>query len=221
MPGNWSYRKVAKIFHFVLLLCLGLLNIIMQITTSKVKSNLLINWVDYIYKFMNKKLYVEASVTIFLRPPMVDANIMNSPMKMQPWKFLENQLSFSSFFEAGDCNMINYMLITQLVSHLKLNLFGFLMANHIILGSWNKFSWLSLSYYIMKKLNEWQWEVGSGLQNIKWEQNQLNPPKKPRRSPKKGKVTPTNRINAANISNMQVSISSRQYSQSYYVVFQE
>lgn len=77
-------------------------------------------------------------MTIFRKPPIVDASMMNTPMYMD----------------------------AQLISHEALNLFGFLIVSHMILGR--------------------KYEVGA----------KPNPPKKPRRSPKKGKVTPTNRVNA-------------------------
>jgi hypothetical protein len=77
---------------------------------------------------------------MFLNPPIVDANIMNTPTIME----------------------------IQLTNQVTLNLLGFLMISHIILGR--------------KK------EVGA----------KPNPPKKPRRSPKKGKLTPMNNVNAEN-----------------------
>ena len=99
------------------------------------------------------------------------------------------------------------LVITQLMNQFALNLFGFFIMSHIMLGSCNKRvgQVLMVKSSTKKKRKKKEKEKEKEKENIierklitkKDVGVKPNPPKKPRRSPKKGKVSPTNNVKAA------------------------
>lgn len=87
-------------------------------------------------------------MTILRNPPIVDASIMNTPMSMEAWIFFhkkkkKERKKTTVNIKKGQIKFLIEMhyiwlafQITQLINHLALNLLGFLIVSHIMLGSW-------------------------------------------------------------------------------------